>query len=510
MIWYNSCLRSEIFGILGVVIISLTLGIETRSYFYERSAKIEATKPVPPKPLTTLEKIKQRGTLDVVILNAPTTYYEGAQGATGFEYDLIKAYSDSINVELNLTVVKTVHEALTLSEKNIGDITSASLSFTKLRDEKYFYGPRYFRVYEQMVCHRDTLRKRRFPKKIEGLKGLSIVVGAHTSNAETLEEMKKDYPDLNYSLSSDFSTDELLEKVWKKEIDCTVSDSNIFAINLRYYPELLTAFVVKREDSLAWLLREKSDDFRLDLYKWLNVYTQTGKMEELKDRHYSYIDMFSYYSTKMFHERIKYRLPKYKKLFVGAGKKYDIPWTLIAAQSYQESHWDQHAVSNTGVKGLMMLTRDTAKLLKIKDRKVPWQSVYGGTRYLRQIEKLLPEGVKEEDRLQFILAAYNVGMGHIYDAQKLAIKLHKNPNLWSDIRTVLPLLSQKKYYRYLKYGYARGNEPVLYVDAISNYRNILENHLKRLAEEKLELEKELLEDQNLTSEINASSIPINP
>jgi membrane-bound lytic murein transglycosylase F len=122
-----------------------------------------------------------------------------------------------------------------------------------------------------------------------------------------------------------------------------------------------------------------------------------------------------------------------------------------------------------------MLTRKTAKILGVKNRLNPKASIVGGTRHLKQMLKIIPEEVKGENRLKFALAAYNIGFGHIKDARKLAEKLGLNKNIWSDLKIVLPLLSQKKYYRNLKYGYARGAEPVKYVESIYNYKDILEN-----------------------------------
>jgi membrane-bound lytic murein transglycosylase F len=126
----------------------------------------------------------------------------------------------------------------------------------------------------------------------------------------------------------------------------------------------------------------------------------------------------------------------------------------------------------------MMLTRHTAKLLKVKNRLDPKQSIVGGTRHIKQMLKFVKPEVEGDNRLKFALAAYNIGWGHVRDAQKLALETGLNPNIWSDLKIVLPLLEQKKYYRSLEYGYARGREPVKYVESIYNYRDILEKQLK--------------------------------
>jgi len=236
---------------------------------------------------------------------------------------------------------------------------------------------------------------------------------------------------------------------------------------------------MSERESLSWVMREDSKTFSNDMYRWLNRYIQTGEMAKLKDKYYGHINIFNYYNTVVFHKRINSRLPKYKKHFQDAAKKYDISWVYLAAQSYQESHWNPRAKSPTGVRGMMMLTLPTAKSMGVKSRIDAKQSIYGGAKYIAKMIERVPQDVKGSDeRMKFALAAYNVGMGHVQDAQVLAKREYKDPNSWLDVRLVLPLLTQKKYYKTLKYGYARGSEPVRYVDGISEYAQILGQAVK--------------------------------
>lgn len=422
-----------------------------------------------------LDKIKKRKSLNVVLLNGPSTYYIGTQDSQGFEYDLLKEYSEYLGVKLNITTAHTVKEALELSKNEDIDITSASVAKTALREKIYNFGPSYFEVQEQVICHRGMLGTSKFPRDVEDLAGLSIIVGEETSYSETIKSLQNDGFDINMTLSSEYSTEELLSKVSAHEIDCTIADSNIYALNLRYFPEIALAFSISGREQLAWILPKNSEKLEKDMYSWLNSFNQQGKMLQLKDHYYSYVLFFDYYNTKMFYKRIRSRLPKFKKYFQEAATRFSIPWTLLASMSYQESHWNPSAKSFTGVRGLMMLTLSTAKQLGVTNRLDPKQSITGGTKHIKQMLKRVPKEVEGENRLKFALAAYNIGLGHVKDAQKLAVKLGLNKNVWSDLKIVLPLLSKKKYYRTLKYGYARGGEPVKYVEAIYNYREILDN-----------------------------------
>ena len=187
-----------------------------------------------------------------------------------------------------------------------------------------------------------------------------------------------------------------------------------------------------------------------------------------------------WWEIRRFYHHIETRLPQYRRQFEGVAKAYGISWTLLAAQAYQESRWDPHAVSPTGVRGIMMLTRDTASSLGIQNRTDPSKSIEGGARYFQGLEKRLPRHIGKADRTWIALAAYNVGMGHIKDAQYLARRTGKNPHSWKDLKTTLPLLAQKPYYETLRYGYARGWEPVRYVKRIRAYHALLEQYLREI------------------------------
>jgi len=426
-----------------------------------------------------LQKVKDKKLLNAVVLNSPTVYYYGNDEDTGFEYELLKMYTEDIGVKLNIIVVDTVSEALRLSREGVGDITSAAITKTEDRLKTYTFGPSYYQVQQQMICNRNLQKKGKFPKSLDDLNGLKVVIGKDTSYEKSMSEAKKNDENITYEVSDEYSTAQLLEMVANKKIDCTAADSNIYSINQRYYPSISFAFTLSERESLAWVMRDDSNTLKNDMYRWLNRFIQSGGMAKLKDKYYGHINIFNYYNTIIFHKRIKSRFPKYRKYFIDAANKYKISWIYLSAQSYQESHWNPRAKSNTGVRGMMMLTLPTAKSMGVKSRINAKQSIYGGAKYIAKMINRVPEGVKGlDERMKFALAAYNIGMGHIQDAQVLAKREFKDPNSWLDVRSVLPLLTQKKYYKTLKYGYARGIEPVRYVDAISEYAQILEQVMK--------------------------------
>jgi membrane-bound lytic murein transglycosylase F len=417
------------------------------------------------------------GKLLVLTRNIPTVYYEGPEGEMGFEYDLVKDFAAHLGLKLELKVMDSVSAVLQAMERGQADLAAAALTLTPERQKRFTFGPKYFTVQQQVVGN----RRRPYPRTIEELANFELVVLANSSYVERLRELRRQHPHLHWRETDDYSTDQLLARVWRGEIPCTVADSNIIAINRRYFPELVVAFPISEEQPLAWLVNRREKRLLARLRQWFAAYQDSGRLAELKERYYGYIEIFDYVDTKVFIRLIKEKLPRYRRYFVTYGRRHGIPWTLLAAKAYQESHWDPEATSPTGVRGIMMLTNKTAADLGVKDRLDPEQSIAGGAAYLRNLLDRLPDTIPDNQRLAFAVAAYNIGMGHIYDARVLARKLGLDPDSWKDIKKVLPLLSRKKYYRSLKHGYARGDEAVRYVDRIFNYRNILEQKLGLLS-----------------------------
>ena len=168
------------------------------------------------------------------------------------------------------------------------------------------------------------------------------------------------------------------------------------------------------------------------------------------------------------------RLPLYKQWFEEAAEQSSQDWRLLAAIGYQESKWNPSAASASGAQGLMQLTVESATAVKVANPTDPRQSIFGGARYFRQVYEKIPSHVPEPDRTWFALAAYNIGYGHVEDARVLAQKAGRDPDSWEDVREFLPLLAQERWYTQTENGYARGWEPVRYVDNVRGYVDLLE------------------------------------
>jgi len=416
-----------------------------------------------------LERVKKEGKLVVLTRNSATTYYEGPYGYTGLEYDLVKGFADELGVKLEMEVANNVSDVLEGVIDRDVDFAAAGLTVTRSRKRWVNFTPAYQQITQQMVYRIGS----HHPRNLQEVKG-TLQVTAKSSHEEQLRKVRGIYPELKWQANDDVESEELLIMVSDGELDHTIADSNEIAINQRYYPELRVAFDLSEPEPLAWAFPHIKDD---SLYQAASDYIlrmkKSGKLAQLIERYYGHLEHFDYVDTRTYLKHIETLLPKYSKLFQYSAKEFGIDWRLLAATAYQESHWNPEAVSPTGVRGLMMLTTETAKELGVEQRTDPVQSIRGGALYLSRLVAKIPARIQEPDRSWIALASYNIGYGHMEDARKLTQKRGGNPDSWKDLKKNLPLLSKRKWYRKTKHGYARGNEALRYVENIRRYFDIL-------------------------------------
>ena len=420
------------------------------------------------KKLNTLEKIQQRGYINFLTLNSATTYYQDIDGPNGFEYHLANWFAESIGVQARFVTVPAFSDLYPELLFGSGDIAAAGLSENESEfSRSVIYGPRYYEVANQ-VLYRKFRSDR--PKKVWNLADGSLKVISGTAQGKLLQELVKTYPNLTWIEVDDIAPEELIEQVDSGEVDFILADSHEIALQRRYFPELRIAFELGEKRQLRWAYNfAEEDSLTIAIDAFFEQIKSDGRLEQLVHRHYSHVEKFNYSDIRTFTQRIESHLPRYEALFRREADNVGLDWRLLASIGYQESLWVARAKSPTGVRGLMMLTLDTAKQMKVKNRLDPAESIRGGAKYIARVLKRVPEQIKEPDRTWFALAAYNVGFGHVEDARIITKERGGDPNRWIDVKESLPLLARKKWYKKTKYGYARGWEPVKYVENIRQY-----------------------------------------
>jgi membrane-bound lytic murein transglycosylase F len=418
-----------------------------------------------------LEQVLDVGELRVVTRESPTAYVDGPDGPSGPEYDLVRAFADHLGVDLVIETVQSVPEVLPHLLSGKAHMAAAGLSITDSRREYVNFGHPYEMVDMHLVYKLGTGK----PRSVEEVIGRPIEVVAGTSHADMLVSMQAEHPELTWTENADVEVATLLAKVAAGDVDFTIADSTEFSIQRHFYPDLRVALDLEVDDALAWAFPKVSGDSLLGRADdFLIGYEREGLLAQVKDRYYGHTDKFDYVGTRNFIRHYESRLPRYRAMFEEAAAEWGLDWRLLAAIAYQESHWRAGAVSPTGVRGIMMLTEDTANYLGIEDRVDPRNSIFGGAQYYARQTERVADSVEEPDRTWMALAAYNVGFNHLKDARQIVEWQGGNPDAWVDISEALPLLAQREWYSRVPFGYARGWEPVLYVNNIRAYYNILQ------------------------------------
>lgn len=418
-----------------------------------------------------LERVQQRGELVVATRRSPSTYFQGPDGPDGFEYRLVRQFARQLGVEARFEFPASLQALVDETRYGEVNMAAAGLTVTPRRQTFLDFSTPYDTVGEQLVYRLGDRR----PRSLDEIAPGDLHVVAGSSHEETLERLRADgHPDLQWVAHDEAETDGLLAALETGEIRLTVLDSREAALKRRLYQRVAVAMELGDPVPVAWAFAAGSDDsLRAAADRFIAEIQQDGRLQRLLARYFGHAGRLNYVDTRAFWRAVHDRLPQYRALFEQAGEQTGIDWRLLAAIGYQESHWRADAVSPTGVRGIMMLTQAAARQIGVSDRNDPAQSIVGGARYLRVVEKKIPERIQPPNRLWLTLAGYNIGFGHLEDARILTERDGANPDLWLEVKQRLPLLADKRYHSTLKHGFARGQEPVDYVDNIRNYYDML-------------------------------------
>ena len=422
--------------------------------------------------LEPLERVLERGELRLVTRNGPTTYYLGRDGARGIEYELASAFARELGVSLVVTQAFTLQELFAALERGEADIAAAGLTLTESRSERFTASAAYATQRPLVVYKAGQPR----PAGLAELAGIDFLVVAGSSHEDLLHGLRGrgefDGEWRPVATSDPFT---LLERVAEGEAAAALVDSRDFTLQQNLLPELKVAFDLGVERDIVWYLADAAADSPLlaRVNEFLIRQREEGRITALRETYFAKDERISRVDTQTFVKRMRRDLKNYQRLIEIVAREQGLPWELLAAISYQESHWDPNATSRTGVRGMMMLTQATAGDLGVRDRTDPTESMRGGARYFRQLRSRLPDDILEPDRTWLALAAYNIGRAHLEDARIVTERRGGDPHLWEDVMEALPLLENPQHYKTLRYGYARGTEAVRYVQNIRHYYRVL-------------------------------------
>lgn len=399
----------------------------------------------------------------------PLTYDTEGGSPVGFEHDLVKRFAAELDVPVRFLPVPRheIRERLARREAHM-----AAGWFSPAPDKTFVFSAPFLFTSDVLVRHEDALPL----NDLDQLQG-QIVVAQGSRQYRALRELQKRMPGLTIRESRAETPLDLLADVARRKVEIALVDQAIVSIGQNYYPMLQTGLDVGEAQPIAWMFPADGD---ARLYERAQAFT--AKMQDsralaiLRDRYLGHLERLRPTDVVVFIERIENLLPKYRELFWRAQQETGIDWRLLAALSYQESHWNPLNTSPTGVRGIMMLTEETADRLGVSNRLDPNESILAGARYVNILKSYIPESTPEPDRTWQALAAYNIGPGHFNAARRLAGRKGVDGDSWFEMKKILPLLARSEYYSNLKSGRARGGEAVILVENVRLFYDILLRH----------------------------------
>jgi membrane-bound lytic murein transglycosylase F len=432
---------------------------------------------------TSLSDVLERGVLRATTNYNSTNYFIYRGEPMGFHLELLRLFALDLGVELEVMVSNEISEQLScLLEEGSCDLLALDLTVTRSRQEHLLFTEPHSRTRQMLVQRNHTGGAAAGPVRSQlDLAGKTIHVQKNSAFAGRLYSLMEEIGSGIHIVEVEETVEQLIEKVARGEIDFTVSDEHLARLHRNYFRNLDVSLPLSFEQNLSWAVRPGSDSLAAAVNRWMVSFRETAQYAAIYSKYYN--NSRSVFLAKSpLHSLGGGMVSNYDSYFKEYSRIVGWDWRLIASLAYQESRFDPGAVSWAGAFGLMQLMPGTAESLDVGPESSVPQHIRAGVTYLQWIDGVLAEHIQdEEERVRFVLASYNMGIGHVMDARRLAEKYGRDPNVWKNNVDYFVLnKSQPKYYNdpVVKFGYARGAEPYNYVNEIleryAHYLNALE------------------------------------
>ncbi len=428
----------------------------------------------------------EEGVLVVLVYPGPASHFSGPGGEpSGFDVDLARLFAQQLKLPVRFEIAAspgTLVEAVSAGHAHIGtgglyrprkaDTPPAAPAGTAAANADrggVDWSVGYYPVDTLLIYNSEGFK----PRSWQDLSGESVAWVENTGLDPEIAALRAAHPGVRWTPLALPATDSLIAQVSDGRIGYALVSSHVAAIARNIFLDFEVAFVAGGRRELAWVIPSRFPALREAVDAFLARVKRDGTLARLADRYFAHSAQVRRIDAGVFHDRIKTLLPDYRLLFQHAQAATGMEWRLLAAIAYQESQWDSLATSETGVRGMMQLTEETARHLGVRNRLDAKESIVAAARYLTDLKRALPSRIQEPDRTWLALAAFNIGMGHLEDARVLAKKQKLDPDLWSNVKQALPLLASPEFYQQAKLGYARGGMPVVFVERVRAYYDIL-------------------------------------
>jgi len=440
--------------------------------------------------LNSIEKIKKRGKLIAVMDYNSTNYFIYRGEPMGYQYELLQLLAEQLDVKLEVKVENDIDKNFEMLQNGECDIIGINLTITKERSKVIDFTYPHSQTHQVLVQRKPDNWEKLSAREIDAnllrnqldLAGKVIFVQKGTSYAQRMKSLSDEIGDsIKLIEKSDKEVEELIESVANGEIDYTVVDENVALVNQIYYPILDIKTAVSFPQNMAWGLKKGDNLLKKEINNWLEEFKGSTQYALIYNKYFKNprsvrIVESDYYAIN------SGKVSKYDDYIKRYSESIDWDWRLLASLIYQESRFKPNVKSWAGAYGLMQLMPTTARRFGVSKSSSPDKQIKAGVDFIKWLDKRFEKrGItNEEEKLKFILASYNVGLGHILDARRLAEKDGKDPDIWeNNVDEYILKKSNPKYYKdpVVKYGYCRGSETYNYVyqilDRYEHYKNII-------------------------------------
>jgi len=442
-----------------------------------------------PEAVNRLEQIKERGKLVGITDYNSTNYFIYRGKPMGFQYDLLKRYADHLDVELEIKVYKDMDRSFKAIEEGEADVMAFNLAVTEARKKRVNFTVPYAQTRQVLVQRkpddwrsmtRRELERNMLRNQLE-LKGKVVYVRANSSYEQRLRNLSEEIGGgIRVIEKDDYSEEQLISLVARGEIDYTICDENVAKVNSTYYPNIDVKTAISFPQNLAWGVPRQADSLLNNVNNWIRSFKKSLDYTLVYNKYFRNRKSARIYKSD-YYTISSGKISPYDDLIKKYSDEIDWDWRLLASLIFQESRFKPNAQSWAGAYGLMQLMPSVLNRFEVEDKSSPRQNIRAGVAFLKWLDKQVKKlGIDDRNqRIKFVLASYNVGLGHVLDARRLAEKYGGDPNKWDVIKEYLLKKSNPEYYNdeVVYYGYCRGIETYNYVDQImdryQHYKNII-------------------------------------
>jgi len=430
-----------------------------------------------------LDSILARGKLTILTENSATSYFIYKGETMGFEFELLQDFADHLGVDLEVQLVSNLDTMFEALENGSCDIVAANLTVTKDRAQQVKFSEPLYMTRQVLVQRKpDNWRKLSSKERKAALiddqvelGGASVYVRKNSSFYTRLQSLSNEIgqPINIVDVPGDLETEELIKMVSDGEIPYTIADENVAKLNQARYENLDCSLPISFDQQIAWATHKKASALQSALDTWLIASKEDGHVQYMYKKYHHFSSSEKHVESD-FSSLAGGKISSYDYFLQDNSPTIPWDWRLLAALIYEESKFDNNKQSWAGAFGMMQLMPRTAGRYGIDSTASPEENMYAGIDKLKRLNKHWQPILSDStERIKFILASYNAGLGHVQDAVRLAEKLGKDPLVWDEnVADCMLLKAKKNYYNdeVVKYGYCRGTEPFNYVkEVIARY-----------------------------------------